>query len=283
MSAALMCRQLRAGLCSIRLGVIAVIGVFLIIFHYWTSYHAEFMPTASPPTFLRYVMLFTGDSGSATELYLFILPFLAALLGGGVYARERLSGRLPALAVRVGRVRAIRTSLLSGALLGSVGGTLPLLLNMIYAFIRTPHMTFIDGTPSTAKGLVPNVYVLIQGDAWLYPLYAYNQILFVIFVVFLVALYSALFSAIAVAASFFTRLRNVETLIPFVLSTVYWMAPGLFTNNSPLADSLSQEFFLFISLGGSQRERVIGASIMAVGCTLIVLALYFIERNRDVA
>lgn len=275
-------RQFVSGLCNVRLGVVAVIGAFLIVFHYWTSYHAQFLPTPSPPTFLRYTMVFSGDPGSATDLYLFILPFLAALVGGSVYAKERLSGRLSELVVRTGRMAAMRTSLCSGFLLGGVGGTLPLLLNMIYAFIRTPHMTFIDGTPSTAKGLVPNVYVLIQGDAWLYPLYAYNQILFVIVTVLLIFLYSGLFATIAVGSSFFIRRKNVEIAVPFVLSVVYWMFPALFTNDSPLADSLSQSAFLHVSLGGSPRECAIGAALMAIGCLTIIAILYLVERNRDV-
>lgn len=58
-------------------------------------------------------MLFNAD-GNGSGLYLFILPFLAALLGGSVYADERLSGRVRAVLPREGRSTVLRTSMLTG-------------------------------------------------------------------------------------------------------------------------------------------------------------------------
>lgn len=285
MNGALLRRQVRGNLCGLRMAAVVVLSLGLIVVQYWTVHHAGHLRYASAPTFLREVMLFNAD-GNGSGLYLFILPFLAALLGGSVYADERLSGRVRALLPREGRSTVLRTSMLSGFLLGGIGGMLPLLLNLAGAAAVIPHLSFIDGDiVDKATGFVPQQYVLIDCTSWAYPLYRISQPLLIAVMLLLVFVISGLFATIAVGASFFTRHRHVELLVPFVLSVLWWMLPTLTFNMVPY--DWSHNIFLYIAPGNGTPEIVaqqtyIGISLTIGGSMLLTGVSWLMEQHRDV-
>lgn len=281
---ALLGKQLVSNLRSLRMLALVALSVALIGMQYWTVHHAAYWRWGSKPTFLREVMLFNAD-GNGSGLYLFMLPFLAALLGGGVLAKERFSGRLYEVLAREGRGTVLRTSVLSGFLLGGIGGSLPLIVNLIAAAIAIPHLSFIDGdaVDHTTGQVLPR-YVLIDATSWAYPMYRINQVLLILFIILLVFVVAGLFSAVAVGASFFTRHRYVELLVPFVLSVVWWMMPTLTFYAVP--DQWSHNVFLYIAVGNSLPDAALrswtGIAINVIGLSAIVTFLSFVELSRDV-
>lgn len=286
-------RQMLTNLRSIRFVVIIVVSVVLIVVQYWTAHFASFRLTASAPTFLREVMLFSPD-GTGSGLYSMILPFLSALLGGSVIAVERHSGRLQALLARESKGSVMRTSLLSGFLLGGIGGSLPLILNLIGAVIAVPHLNFIDGRnveiPMNADGTFANPdnpvlqpFVLIDETSWAYPLYRFNQPLFIVCIVLLVFVISGLFAVLAVSASLFLHRRYVELLIPFILNLVWWMLPTL--TNGLVPDQWSYIIFLSPYLPNGPEQMVqtyIGMGITVFGLVALSAMLNHVGWDRDV-
>lgn len=281
MNLSLLKDQILRNVVSARCGVIVAMSVALGFVQYWTTYHSGMVLPPSAPTFLHDTMLFSRD-GTGSGLYLFLLPFLAALLGGSVVAAERHSGRMKELLAREGRSRVLGTSLVSGFVLGGIGGLLPLLLNIIVAAALNPHLSFIDGDIVGADGEVPNQYVLIDSSSWAYPLYKFNQPLLILVVVLMVFVISGLFADVAVASSFFTGRKYVEILIPFVISTLWWMLPTL--TNLIVPDQWSHIIFLSVA-GGASPELVsrnyVGMALSVVLPTVACLVMFLIERRRD--
>ena len=285
MNGALLRSQVRRNLCGVRMMAIVALSLGLIFMQYWTVHHAAYWRYASAPTFLREVMLFNHD-GNGSGLYLFVLPFLAALLGGSVYANERMSGRVRALLPRDGRSTILGTSMLSGFILGGIGGVMPLAINLVLAAAAIPHLSFIDGDAvDEATGLVAQQYVLIDYTSWAYPLYRFSQPLLIAFMLALIFVISGLFATIAVGVSFFTRHRYVETVVPFVLSVLWWMLPTLTFDMVPY--DWSHNIFLYIAVGNGMpdivaRQTYIGIALTIGGSMLFTGILWLMEQRRDV-
>lgn len=111
-----------------------------------------------------------------------LLPCIAALVGGGLYSDEKNSGRLRMMLARTGRRDVLRSSFCAGFVLGGCGGVLPLLLNLVVAVVRQPHMSFIDGVDHIATNPYFAYYPVIRSDSWLYPLYKASQPLMLVVV-----------------------------------------------------------------------------------------------------
>ena len=275
-------RQILRNLRSVRLLIIVVSTVMLMVIQYWTTYHAGYRIEESAPTFLKDVMLF-NPYGSASTLYLYLLPFFAALIGGSVWAVEERTGRLLNMLPREGRSTLLRTSMLSGFVLGGLGGVLPLVVNLLVAAIRTPHMSFIDGTSVDANGMGLGKYVLIDASSWAYPLYRTSQLLLIATILLLVFVLSGSFALLALGASLFIRRKHVELLVPFVVSLVWWMLPALTGGMVP--DEWSQIIFLNFShwdAPGTAWRNYMGMLLMTVGMTGCTLVLARMKESRDV-
>ena len=226
MNGSIIRRQMHSNLWSGRTAIIIMLSVGMIAMQWWTTHHASFVLYDHEPTFLADVMLFS-QFGSGTGLYLFLMPFLAALLGGSLVAEERYWKRAPFVISRCSRPIFLRSSLCAGFLLGGIGGLMPLALNMLIMGLINPHMSFIDGTEWDATGLYLNHYVLVSSKSWAYPLYERNQWLCIAVICLLVFVISGLFATLAISCSLFIQRRHVELLVPFTLSLLWW----LFTTN----------------------------------------------------
>lgn len=274
--------QFRHNLLSLRMGVILLASLLLIGMQYWTTNHASYVILDSAPNFLRDVMLFS-QYGTGSGLYLFLMPFLAALAGGGVFSEERYSARLWELTVRDGRSRFLRTSMVSGWISGAVGGVLPLVLNLCWAAARNPHLEFIDGTEISAEGIALNRYVLISSMSWIYPVYHYNQVLCIVLVVAMVAVISGLYAALGVGISFFVRRRYVELIIPFAVNLVWWMLPALTGGLVP--DQWSPIIFLSVGPGTNggwlRQQNVVGLALTIALLAVSAIVLLVVEERRD--
>ncbi|MCI1240653.1 MAG: ABC transporter permease [Bifidobacterium subtile] len=266
---------------SLRFLLIGVVSFVLMFVQYWTAHHAGFILTKGAPTFLRDVMLFSPD-GAGTGLYLFLLPFLAALLGGSVIAVERHSGRMKELLAREGRGRIMRTSMASGFILGGIGGVMPLLLNLMVAAALNPHMSFIDGSSVLDKEPMLPPFVLIDATSWAYPLYQRSQLLLILVIVLMVFVISGFFADIAVGSSFFTTHKYVELLIPFVASVLWWMLPAL--TDSKVPDQWSHNIFLSFYAGGEPYYRMqnyVGMVLAVLLPSIACIVMMIVERRRD--
>ena len=274
--------QFRHNLLSLRMGMIFLTSLLLIGVQYWTTNHASYVILDSAPNFLRDVMLFS-QYGTGSGLYLFLLPFLAALAGSGVISEERHSARLWELTVRDGRSQFSRTSMVSGWISGAVGGALPLVLNLCWAAACNPHLEFIDGTEISAEGIALNRYVLISSMSWIYPVYRCNQVLCIVLVVAMVAVISGLYAALGVGISFFVRRRYVELIIPFVVSLVWWMMPALTGGLVP--DQWSPVIFLSVGPGTDggwlRQQNVVGLTLTIALLTVSAIILLMVEERRD--
>lgn len=275
--------QITRNILSVRFLAVIGISVLLIVIQDWTANHAGFLRTPGyEATFLSGVMVFSTD-GSGSGLYMMMLPFLAALLGGSVFATERYSKRLFEIQVREGRNRILGSCMGSGFVLGGVAGIMPLFLNLVYAAARNPRMKFIDGDITDASGMVANRFVLIEETSWAYPLYQFNQVLLIIVVVAAVFLLSGLFADLAVAFSFFTVHRYVEVLIPFTLSLLWWMLPSLTKGLVP--DQWSHIIFLMPNASTSPeqiQQSYLGMGLAVVLPLLSCLVLTVVEKRRDI-
>ena len=272
-------RQLVRGVCGARMVIILMVSAILMGVQFWTTHYGSFVLSDSAPTFLREVMLFSRE-GTGFGLYLFLLPLLAALLGGDTVAVERHSGRLLALLPRVGRRRLIRTSMASGFLLGGLGGAMPLIVNLCVAAAMIPHLSFINGVENYDSG---GRYVLISSRSWAYPLYTFSQPLLIGCIIALVFVVAGLYATIAVGTSMFIKRRHVEMLASFTLSLVWWMLPTLTGGLVP--DQWSHIIFLFFAPGTSpvlQRQNIIGMALTILLAAAISLALASLEDRRDV-
>lgn len=279
--------QISRSLTSLRMASVVVMSIALFLIQYSTTHYAGFrLAPGHELTFLSDVMLFSCD-GTGSELYLFLLPFLAALVGGSVVATERHSRRIDGILAREGRDKVMNTSLVSGFILGGIGGLTPLLMNLIVAAFMNPHMKFINGNVVDATGLVDGSrYVLIYSDSWLYPLYRFSQPLAIFTVMLMIFILSGLFADIAVAASLFTSHKYVEVLIPFVLSMVWWMLPGVTNNLVP--DQWTHVIFLFPAPPGAADSRqlvqtFIGMALSVCLPVVISASLLAAKRRRDVS
>ena len=94
--------QLVGQLRSVRMIGVIVISCMLVAVQYLTTYRASYVIPSSESTLLRDVMLFS-QYGTGGGMYLLLLPFLSALLGGSVVSLERHAGRLPMVVIREGR------------------------------------------------------------------------------------------------------------------------------------------------------------------------------------
>lgn len=245
---------------------------------YWTVHHAAYRLFDSEPTFLRETMLFSRD-GTGSGFYLLLLPFIAALLGGSVVASERHSGRMKGLMAREGRNKILCTSMISGFLLGGIGGIAPLMLNLLVAAAANPHLSFINGVAFDSSGQVLPRYVLIDSLSWAYPLYQSSQQLLIMVIVLMLFALSGLFSMVAVGASLFTTRRYVELLIPFVLNLLWWMLPTLTYGLVP--DEWSEINFLFFSASEYASKAFTGMGLTFLGLAAVSGSLALTGRVKD--
>ncbi|KAB8287626.1 hypothetical protein DSM100688_1412 [Bifidobacterium ramosum] len=275
-------RQLARNVCSVRSLVVVAMSVMLMAVQYWTTYHAGYRIRESAPSLLKDVMLF-NQYGSASTLYLYLLPFFAALMGGSVWAVEERSGRLLNMLPREGRSALLHTSMLSGFVLGGLGGVLPLIVNLLVSAVRTPQLSFIEGTSADENGMMLPKYVLIDSSSWAYPLYRMSQPLLIAVILLLVFVLSGAFALLALGSSLFIRRRHVELLVPFVASLVWWMLPALTGGLVP--DEWSQIIFLNFShwdAPGTAWRNYLGMLLMTVGMTVCSLVLARVKEARDV-
>lgn len=277
----ILARRLRRDLLSPRMAVILLASLLLIGVQWWTTDHASYVIADSAPNFLRDVMLFS-QYGTGSGLYLFLLPFLAALAGSGAVSTERHYSRLGEVVVRDGRARFLRTSMVSGWISGAVGGVLPLVLNLCWAAACNPHLEFIDGTEFDAQGMFLQRYVLISSMSWMYPVYRVSQVLCIVVVVLLVAAISGLYAALGVGVSFFVRRRYVELIVPFVASLAWWMLPALTGGLVP--DQWSH--VIFLSIGPGSTDGVRAQNVVGLALTVALLAgasagLLMAQERRD--
>ncbi|MGE8622607.1 MULTISPECIES: hypothetical protein [Bifidobacterium] len=278
----LMRNQLVGQLRSIRM--IGVIGIscMLVAVQYLTTYRASYVIPPSESTLLRDVMLFS-QYGTGGGMYLLLLPFLSALLGGSVVSSERYAGRLPMVVIREGRGRFLATAMSSGFVLGGVGGVMPMIANLSIATIRNPHLNFIDGVSADARGRVySGKYILISSDSWIYPLYEFNQVLCILCVVLLIFVIAGLFSTVSVGVSFFVQRKYTEVLVPFVLSLVWWMLPSLTGGKIP--DQWSHVIFLDFAPGADSSVRwqnYVGIMLSIALLLALSTVLACAERHRD--
>lgn len=215
-------------------------------------------------------MLLFNYFGSGTQLYLLLMPFLAALAGGSVYADERLSNRLPMLAARTPRPTVAGSSMVSGFVLGGLGGAAPLLTSLVVALIREPHMEFVDGVQHDAV-----YYPIITSDSWVYGLYRDHQPLLLLLTVLYVFVLCGLLADLAVAVSFHTRHRYVEIMMPFVITYVLWLV----LDNTPLP---GLHFMRFLDLRMANYPGcVIGAAISLPLLAILLAVLYLLEVRRE--
>ncbi|MBW3094801.1 ABC transporter permease [Bifidobacterium sp. 64T4] len=226
-------------------------------------------------------MMLFSDVGAGGAIYCMLLPCIAALAGGGLYSDEKNSGRLRMMLTRTGRRDVLRSSFCAGFVLGGLGGVLPLLLNLVIAVIRQPHMSFIDGVDHIATNPYFTYYPVIRADSWLYPLYETSQPLMLVVVFALIFMLSGAYACLAIGASAFIGKRYVEILVPFAVSLLIWLLPAILPLRAQLvANEFSQVVFLnFSADSGSYGVWGAGANVMLF--LILAGALYEIELRRD--
>ena len=272
--------QLRRGLLSIRFAIVVVLSLFLVGFQWWTMRHTGYRIQWHEPTFLDEVLLFAPD-GSGTTLYLFLFPFLAALVGGSVLAVERRSGRLLLLQARSSYGVVERTSLCSGFLLGSLGGVLPYVMSLVFSAVRNPHLTFIDGVESSDMEIRSFQYILVSSESWIYPIYRLNQPLCIVVLGLLVAVISGLFTCIAVAVSPFVKRGHVEVLVPVAFMLLWWMLP-VYVPHLPYTEDANPILYLDVDSSRpweAKTANLIGIAITLVGLPAITAVLCWLQRR----
>ena len=246
----LMRNQLVGQLRSVRMVGVIVISCMLVAVQYLTTYRASYVTPSSESTLLRDVMLFS-QYGTGGGMYLLLLPFLSALLGGSVVSLERHAGRLPMVVIREGRGRFVTTAMSS--------------------------------VSADARGRVySSKYILISSDSWIYPLYEFNQVLCILCVVLLIFVIAGLFSTVAVGVSFFMQRKYTEVLVPFVLSLVWWMLPSLTGGKIP--DQWSHVIFLDFAPGADHSVRwqnYVGIVLSTALLLALSTVLACVERYRD--
>ena len=276
--------QLRRGLLSIRFAIVVVLSFSLVVIQWWTIRHAGYRLPYHQPTFLDETLLFSSY-GSGTTLYQFLFPFLAALAGGSTLAVERRSGRLTFLQARSSYGVVERTSLCSGFLLGTLGGVLPYVIDVLLAAGGNPHLSFIDGVESSDVDIASFQFILISANGWVYPIYRFNQVLCIVVVGLLMAALSGLFACLAVAISPFVRHRNVEVLVPVAFLLLWWMLPGIiqFSSISSHVEELNPILYLQLDgfeTPGANIANLIGIAMTLVGFPAIVAVLCWLQRKR---
>lgn len=270
----LIAQQLVSALRSWRLGVIAALAVLLCALQYVTVLDMEGPTQPASPTLLRFALLFTWK-GRGMEPYLVLLPFLASLLGGSTYANERFTGRLALVAARVGHRAVLLASMVSGFVLGCIGGVLPLLASLLFGAVQAPHLPFIDGRTDVEVG-----YPLITASSWAYPLYCSNRVLLLLAVTLLVAVTSGCFAVLSVGVSMFTTKRHTEVVVPFCVTIAVWYVPAIFPAKIDVS-ATSHIIYLFVAACADPLSPwYAGATILlllagAAGCWLV-------RRNSDV-
>lgn len=268
---ALLRRQLVSCLTGPRWLVIIAITIGVLVVQYRTAFRPVWVLPDINPNFFNYMLLF-NYFGQGSVLYLMLLPFLAALAGGSVYAGERLSGRLPMLLARQSRATVLRSCLGSGFMAGGLGGSLPLMTSLVIAVIREPHMEFVDGVQRSSE-----YYPLITSDSWVYGLYCRNQILLLVLTLLYVFVLSGLCADLAVCASFFTRRRYLEVPIPFIVSYLVWVV-------SDVPGHAGWSFITFLELRVANAPNcVAGAALTLPVLALVVGGVYAWEAHRDVS
>ncbi|OZG62543.1 ABC transporter permease [Bifidobacterium lemurum] len=261
--------QFRDGCRSVRWIAVLIVSIALLVVQQVTSFPSVWRLPDIGPTFLNYMLLF-NYFGSGTHLYLFLLPFLAALTGGSIYANERHNNRLSLLKARIPRPLIVRSSLVSGFLLGGLGGSAPLMLNLLVAVVREPHMRFVDGH-FTDDGSYP----LITFDSWVYGFYERNQVALLAAILLYVFALSGLLACLSICVSFWTRHRYVEVIVPLVLSYTVWMA----TNGTSLA---GLSFIDFLSVrAANQACSLLGATVTLPALMILIAACYPLEVRRE--
>ena len=250
--------------------IIIAVAIGILIVQYRTAFRPVWVLPDINPNFFNYMLLF-NYFGQGSVLYLMLLPFLASLAGGSVYSTEKIGGRLPLLLARDSRLTLIRTSLASGFVAGGIGGTAPLLISLVIAVVREPHMEFVDGVQHSAE-----YYPLITSDSWVHGLYCYNQILLLLLTVIYIFLLSGLCADLSIGSSFFTKRRYLEIPVPFILSYLIWAATDV-----PGHAGLS--FITFLELRAANAPNcALGATITLPALAAIVYALYSLEIRHDV-
>ena len=272
--------QIKSGLRNVRCLVVVALSLFIVGFQWWSIRHLGYRIHDHESTFLDEVLLFSPD-GSGTALYLFLFPFLAALVGGSVLATEKQSHRLELLEARLNYGVVERTSLCSGFLLGAFGGVLPFLTSIIFCAIRNPHLSFIDGVMNSDAKAASSQYILVWSEGRVYPIYRYNQVLCIATVGLLVAVLSGLFTCLAIASSPFMTHKYVEVLVPTAFLLLWWAFPVLVPHPGH-AEDINPILYLQVNgftASGSTLANLIGVAVTLIGLPLIVVMLCWLQRK----
>lgn len=265
-------QQMKSALRSWQFLVVLLLSLMIIGIQWWSTF-GDGDPGLSQRTFFRYMLLY-NVIGTGTELYLLVFPFLASLLGGTVLSKERLSGRAILIRTRIGWNRQLNVSVISGFLLGALGGSLPMLINLVCAVAICPRMGFVDGVNITDEN--PFIY----GVSWIYPLYKTSQILFIIATILIIAVFSGLFAVLSVTISLFTKRRFVEVMVPFLAGVIVWVMP-IAAPQPDMFDGTSQLHYLFFACANEPN------CVPSLVVTLLVLlvadaTLYMKGKTCDV-
>lgn len=264
-------RQLKSALISWKWLVVAVVTVIILALQYRTAFFTPWVLPQPNPNFFNYMLLF-NYFGSGTKMYLLMIPILASFVGGDLYSRERVSGRLNSLLMRVPQRSTLRISLLSSFIIGGLAGIFPLFVSMVIAIIHRPHMWFVEGVLNSYN------YPLIDADSWVYGLYKYNQLLLLAFAYVYIYVMAGLMSAMATGVTFFTHIPYVEILAPFAFAYIPWVLVSL--ASWPI-QGLSYMNFLDFRVA-TRPPNELGAAMTIPILFLITALLYGQKVHSDV-
>lgn len=262
--------KIKDNIISFRWILVCAFTIGLVYFHYATA----FRPVWQLPrlyTFLDYTLLFnTASDGNL--IYLILLPFLAALGGGSLYAVDKLSNRLTFVASRVFRKKFLQSNIVASFLLGSFSGSLPFWVTVIIGLIKEPHMHFVSGL--TRQNPYGGDYPIILSDSWVYKYYESNQKLLFIVVCLYLTFLCGLFSVLSLLISCYVRVRYIELIIPFVFSYLVYLLDGV------LDTGISLPIYMYLT-NSWYRYSEISAYITPIVLLTCIAVLYFVEIQRE--
>lgn len=263
--------KLKDDFISFRWILVVAFTIGIVYLHYATA----FRPVWDLPrlyTFLNYTLFF-NNSSDGDILYSLLLPFLAALGGGSIYAVDKLSNRLTFVTSRIYRKQFLKSNIVTSFLLGSFSGSLPFWVTVIIGLVKEPHMHFVSGL--TRQNPYGGDYPIILSDSWAYKYYESNQKLFFIIVCLYITIFCGLLSVLSLLISCYVRIRYIELIIPFVLSYLVYMLDGVFQDNG-----ISIPVYMCIS-SSWYRYSEISAYVTPLVVLVCIAVLYFVEVQRE--
>jgi hypothetical protein len=215
MNKTLLKRQLKQQLLSWKMLLIVLIGIGLTALEFKTTNQWKLIESYN---FLHYVVVFDRYSVAA-QIYLIVLPLLAGLLGGGVYSIEKHSGRLNLMKSRIPLPEIVKTTSISSFLLGGIASIIPIMISMLGALIYMPAFKFLSPFKT--------MYPIFTQDFWGFKIYEHSQILMVLILLLLLFIFGGLIAITAMSISFYSKVKHIEVLLPFVGLFVWYLVVSL--------------------------------------------------------